>query len=133
MVILGEFLSLFSCLPFAFVVSLTGSHFLKFAGGAPTISEEDFARVLLRHTTWDMDPVFQRLKRKEKPETVSLRKKMWRIQLQLLTAVYFATKLSVYSRKAHIVIIVFLFRGSASTNSVIFASCSIYSMILRSP
>lgn len=81
MVIWGEFLSLFSCL--AFVVSLTGSHFLKFAGGAPTISEEDFARVLLRHTTWDMDPVFNRLKRKEKPETVSLRKKMWRIQLQL--------------------------------------------------
>ena len=46
-------------------------HFNKFAGGAPTISEEDFARVLLRHTTWDLNPVFERLKRKAKPETVS--------------------------------------------------------------
>lgn len=43
--------------------------FNKYAGGAPTISEEDFARVLLRHTTWDMEDVFERLKRKEKPET----------------------------------------------------------------
>lgn len=54
-----------------FVPSLTGMHFNKFAAGAPTISEEDFARVLLRHTTWDLDPVFVRLKRKDKPETVS--------------------------------------------------------------
>lgn len=47
-------------------------HFNKYAGGAPTISEEDFARVLLRHTTWDLNPVFERLKRKAKPETVSI-------------------------------------------------------------
>lgn len=53
-------------------VSLTESYFNKCAGGAPTISEEDFARILLRHTTWDLDPVFERLKRKAKPETVSL-------------------------------------------------------------
>ncbi len=38
-------------------------HFNKHAGGSPTISEEDFARILLRHTTWDLDPVFERLKK----------------------------------------------------------------------
>jgi len=42
---------------------LTLLHFNKYSGGAPTISEEDFARILLHHTSWDMDPVFARLKK----------------------------------------------------------------------
>ena len=37
-------------------------HFDQYSGSSPTMSEEDFARVLLRHTTWDLDPVFKRLR-----------------------------------------------------------------------
>ena len=44
-------------------VFLTPLHFNKYSGGAPTISEEDFARILLRHTSWDMDSVFARIRR----------------------------------------------------------------------
>ncbi|CAI8037962.1 Calcium uptake protein 2, mitochondrial [Geodia barretti] len=36
--------------------------FDQYSGSSPTMSEEDFARVLLRHTTWDLDPVFKRLR-----------------------------------------------------------------------
>ncbi len=42
-------------------------HFNKFSGGSPTITEEDFARILLRHTTWELEPVFERLRRRAPP------------------------------------------------------------------
>ena len=43
-------------------VVLNCAHFDKYSGGSPTMAEEDFARILLKHTTWDLEPVFQRLR-----------------------------------------------------------------------
>ena len=37
-------------------------YFDQYSGSSPTMSEEDFAHVVLRHTTWDLDPVFRRLR-----------------------------------------------------------------------
>ena len=44
------------------LLNLNLAHFNKYSGGSPTISEEDFARILLRHTAWDLDPVLDRLR-----------------------------------------------------------------------
>ncbi len=43
------------------------AHFNKLSGGSPTMNEEDFARILLRHTTWELEPVFSRLREGERP------------------------------------------------------------------
>ena len=52
-------------------LSLTVVHFDKFSGSSPTMAEEDFAGIMLRHTTWDLDPVFKRL-RTRSPSRVSV-------------------------------------------------------------
>ena len=71
-----------TCLHVQFVLTLTRSYFNKYSGGSPTITDEDFARILLRHTAWDMDPVLQRLRRT--PEKANTAVYFERIGLVLL-------------------------------------------------
>jgi Ca2+-binding EF-hand superfamily protein len=45
--------------------------FDKYSSGSPTMAEEDFARILLKHTTWDLEPVFQRLRARSPSRGIS--------------------------------------------------------------
>ena len=52
------------------VIFLTNVYFNQYASGSPTINSEDFARILLQHTAYNLESVFARLP-SEKDEVIA--------------------------------------------------------------